>query len=244
MPPKICGCPDDDSPALNFRGPRRVLPDVRWIIPLLGLLVIGASCGERMGNGAPSDGNGSVPSVITVVPNGGSAGDGMVFPASQFDDERKVADHEMPRPSDLPFAASFPKSAGVPLSVYVVKPGSMPSGETQVRAEYDTSSPWGAFRVTEGSRPPLSSDPSEAESISRFCQDTGGNCTSKLVHLSPTIAAGLLYGPDGPTSVTWVERFDDTAYRFVVMGPSGAFTPDIAIRVSTEVAAGFTPAST
>jgi hypothetical protein len=217
---------------------------VRWIIPLLGLLVIGASCGERMGNGAPSGGNGSVPSVITVVPNGGSAGDGMVFPASQFDDERKVADHEMPRPSDLPFAASFPKSAGVPLSVYVVKPGSMPSGETQVRAEYDTSSPWGAFRVTEGSRPPLSSDPSEAESISRFCQDDGGNCTSKLVHLSPTIAAGLLYGPDGPTSVTWVERFDDTAYRFVVMGPSGAFTPDIAIRVSTEVAAGFTPAST
>ena len=186
---------------------------------------------------------GSVPSVVTVIPNGGSEGEGMAFPADRFDDERKVADHEMPNPADLPFAASLPGSAGVPQSVYVVKPDALPKDETQVRAEYGTSSPWGAFRVTEGSRPPLSGDMSEAESISHFCQDNGGaTCTSELIHLSPTIAAGLLYGPDGPTSVTWVERFGDTTYRFVVMGPPRTFTPDIATRVSTEVAAGFAPA--
>ena len=204
------------------------------------LVLVATACGERMGDTVSA--GGSVPGVVTVVPNGGSEGGEMVFPADRFDDERKVADHEVPNLADLPFAASFPESAGVPQSVYVVKPGSLPKDETQVRAEYGTSSPWGAFRVTEGSRPPLSGDMSEAESISHFCQDDpGATCTSELIHLSPTIVAGLLYGPDGPTSVTWVERFGDTAYRFVVMGPPSTFTPDIATRVSTEVATGFAP---
>jgi len=212
---------------------------MRWVLALPALLVIGAACGAQVSS-TPS-GGASVPRVFTVVPSPGSEGGGMMFPAGQFGDERKVADHEMPNPSDLPFPASFPKSAGVPLAVYVVKSDSMPRHEKQVRAEYGRSSQWGAFRVTEESRPPLSDDASEARSIARFCDDNGEHCTSKLIHLSPAIAAGLLYGPDGPTSVTWVDRVGDTTYHFVVIGPADTFTPDIATRVATEVAAGFAP---
>ena len=105
---------------------------MRWVLALPALLVIGAACGAQVSS-TPS-GGASVPRVFTVVPSPGSEGGGMMFPAGQFGDERKVADHEMPNPSDLPFPASFPKSAGVPLAVYVVKSDSMPRHEKQVRA--------------------------------------------------------------------------------------------------------------
>jgi hypothetical protein len=168
----------------------------------------------------------------------------MDFPMSSFGGMTRVSDHALPDPSALPFAVYLPQSAGSPMAVFVSQPSAYPKGEAEVVAEYDSSSPYGAFRVREYARSPQTGDATETLGESTFCQTDGASCTSTLIHLRPDVAAALLYGPNGPTSVSWLERFGDTTYRLIVIGPKDTLSPQTATRLAQEVAAGFDPAAT
>ena len=120
----------------------------------------------------------------------------MAFPPDRFDDERKVADREMTNPADLPFAASWPGSAAVQQSVYVVKPDALPKDETQVRAEYGTSSPVGRVPGHRGVTSAPVRRHVQAASITHLPANVRATCTSELFHVSrSTIARACSMAP-------------------------------------------------
>jgi hypothetical protein len=75
--------------------------------------------------------------------------------------------------------------------------------------------------------------------MSRFCDDE--DCTSTLIALGSRMQAALLYGPNGPTSVTWLERLGGRTYQLVVIGPGSTFSPSTATGIAREIASGFAP---
>jgi hypothetical protein len=166
----------------------------------------------------------------------------MDFPMSSFGGMTQVSHRAAPDPLSLPFDVYLPQTADAPMAVFVSRPSFYPKGEAEVVAEYDSTSPYGAFRIREYARPPQAGDAAETRSESTFCETNGASCTSTLINLRPDLAAALLYGPDGPTSVTWLERFGDTTYQLIVIGPKDTLSPDTATRIAKEVAAGFSPA--
>jgi hypothetical protein len=204
---------------------------------VLVVAVLAAGCGNAMGGDASSPAapaataGDSVPTIETTLPNGGEA---MQFPMKSFDGMTQVATDSIPDPSTLPFAAAFPKSADPPMGVFVSIPADYPEGEEEVVAEYDASSPYGAFRVREEKTPKGLVDQSFVEGIPSIC-DT---CTdARLVDVTSNIKGALLAGPNGPTSVTWLQG----DYTMIVIGPEGSFSPDTSIALAREVAAEFNP---
>ena len=109
-----------------------------------------------------------------------------------------------------------------------------PDGEEEVVAEYDASSPHGAFRVREEKTPKGLVDQSFIEWIPSIC-DT---CTEhRLVDVTSDINGALLAGPNGPTSVTWLQG----DYKLIVIGPEKSFSPDTSVALAREVATAFNP---
>jgi hypothetical protein len=177
----------------------------------------------------------STPTVVTVVPNGAGDDEAMVFPMKSFDGMKEVSQGAMPTASALPFAAAFPAKAGTPMGVFVSIPADYSAGETEVVEEYDGSSPYGPFRVREERHPAGELDQSFINGIPSVCSSS---CTdARLVTLQPGIQGALLAGPDGPTSVTWLQG----SYELIVIGPPSTFSPDTAVAVAENVAAKFAP---
>jgi len=207
---------------------------------VLGIVALGATaCGAAMqeGSGANTHAStategGSVPA-MTVTPGGD--GESMAFPMRSFDGMTEVAQRTIPPASALPFAAAFPADAGAPMGVFVSKPADYPAGETEIVEEYDSSSPYGPFRVRESKHPDGELDQSFINGIPSVC---AASCTDhRLVNLQPGIQGALLAGPDGPTSVTWLQG----PYELIVIGPASTFSPDTAVAISKDVAARFAP---
>lgn len=130
-----------------------------------------------------------------------------------------VARNELPDVSALPFDASFPSSAEKPLVVFVYDPVQHLAG---VDAEYDSKSPYGAFRLRE-ERNRVGVIGDLVQSVSGFCNDggdgAGSGCTSALVDVGSGLRGAILYGPNGDTSVTAVDTVDGQDYTLIVMGP-------------------------
>jgi hypothetical protein len=208
----------------------------RGAVLAVALALVGSSCGQAVnGDGsspAGTTGGESIPTIETTFPD---AGEKMVFPMKSFDGMNQVATNSFPDPADLPFNAVFPQSAKTPMGVFVSIPDDYPKGEEEVVAEYDGASPYGAFRLREEKTPPGLVDQSFIEEIPKVC-DT---CTdARLVDIGSGIQGALLAGPDGPTSVTWLQG----VYKMIVIGPpTDTFTTDAAIALAKEVAADFTP---
>ena len=208
---------------------------------MLGLLALGAAaCGAAVHEGsgantsvsAVTEGD-SVPTVFTVSPSGD--GEPMAFPMRSFDGMKEVAQGTVPPASALPFAAAFPAHAGTPMGVFVSIPADYPAGETEIVEEYDGSSPYGAFRVREEKHPAGELDQSFLDGILSVCT---ASCTDhRLVKLQPGIEGALLAGPNGPTSVTWLQG----SYELIVIGPAHTFPPDTAVSIAKDVAAKFAP---
>jgi hypothetical protein len=206
---------------------------------LVGIVIGSAICS---GCGAGATGNGlsgsstasgavSEPVIQTVLPDGGEK---MVFPMRSFSGMTKVASGAYAPVSALPFAADYPTSAGLPMGVFVSIPNAYPAGETEVVEEYDSSSTYRAFRVREEATPAGSLDQSFINQIPSIC-DT---CTdARLVTLEPGVVGALLAGPNGPTSVTWLQG----SFKMIVIGPAVTFPADTAVAVAKEVATGFNP---
>jgi hypothetical protein len=57
--------------------------------------------------------------------------------------------------------------------------------------------------------------------------------SSMSVQVAPGISGALLAGPEGPTSVTWLQN----GLHFVVIGPPGSFSSKLAIAVARATAA-------
>ena len=51
------------------------------------------------------------------------------------------------------------------------------------------------------------------------------------------IEGALLAGPDGPTSVTWLQG----PYELIVIGPARTLSPDTAVAIARNVAEKFAP---
>jgi hypothetical protein len=177
----------------------------------------GSGCGQAVNGDASSPGGGatggeSVPTIETTFPN---AGEKMVFPMKSFDGMNQVATNSFPDPADLPFNAAFPQSAKAPMGVFVSIPDDYPKDEEEVVAEYDSSSPYGAFRVREERTPAGLLDQTFIEQIPKVCESTCSD--ARLVDLGSGIEGALLAGPNGPTSVTWLQ---DSVYKMIVNRPA------------------------
>lgn len=208
--------------------------------------LLGASLAAACGSTAVGDGSGpadavggSVPTVVSVAPGDTEPGDGI--PMRSASDMTVVARDQLPDASALPFDASFPGSAGTPLVVFVYDPVQHLAG---VDAEYDASSPYGAFRFRE-ERHPVGEIGNLVKSASGFCNDggdgAGSGCTSALVDVGSGLQGAVLYGPNGDTSVTAVDTVDGQDYTLIVMGPPATFTPDRAEAAMRDVVAHFHP---
>jgi hypothetical protein len=220
-------------------------------VTLRGLVILTAICASGCGSAAAGDGSQpapppgeSVPSIVTVVPGDREPGDG--YPMRSASDLNVVARNAVPDPSLLPFTATFPKSAGEPLVVFISDPAVSDAVHTDlVDAEYDVSSPYGAFRLREERTPSGVLESDFVQSISEFCTDggdgAGSGCTSTLVDIGAGRQGALLYGPGGDTSITAVETYDGRDYQLIVMGPGGSFTPSRAEAVMRDVIAQFRP---
>jgi hypothetical protein len=210
--------------------------------PIVALVLV-ASLATACGSTAAGDGSGpvspSVPSVVTVAPGDTEPGDGI--PMRSASDMTVVARNKLPDPSALPFDASFPISAGKPLVVFVYNPLQHLAG---VDAEYDASSPYGAFRLRE-ERHRAGEIGDLVKSVSGFCNDggdaAGSGCTSALVGVGSGLQGAVLYGPNGDTSVTAVDTLGGHDYTLIVMGPPATFTPDRAEAAMRDVVAHFRP---
>jgi hypothetical protein len=208
-------------------GMRRRRAQVARICGVLVAAAVAAACGSAVGGDASSPG-----AITTTLPNGGEA---MQFPMTSFDGMTEVATDSIPARSTLPFAAAFPGSADAPMGVFVSIPADYPEGEQEVVVEYAASSPYGAFRVREEKTPKGLVDESFIEGIPSTCD---ASCTdARLVDVTSDIKGALLAGPNGPTSVTWLQE----DYKMVVIGPATSFSPDTAVALAREVATAFTP---
>jgi hypothetical protein len=209
------------------------------VATVLASILLTAGCGQAAGNGQIGAGadqtvGDSVPEIMTTVQNDGER---MVFPMKTFSGMTEVAEDSFPDPSKLPFPAFFPKSAGAPMGVFVSIPSQYPVGDAEVVAEYDASSPYNAFRIREELRPKGSIASSYIDGLPQVC----ASCTdARTFSLQPSMEAALLAGPNGPTSVSWIQG----AFLMTVIGPADTFSPDSAIKVATEVSAGFDPTPT
>lgn len=194
-------------------------------------LVLGASLASACGSAAIGDGS---------SPGDTEPGNG--YPMRSASDMTAVARNELPAASAVPFEASFPRSAGKPLVVFVYDPVQPLAG---VDAEYDASSPYGAFRLREERTPAGVLERDFVRSVSGFCSDggdgAGSGCTSALVDVGAGLRGAILYGPNGDTSVTAVETLDGQDYKLIVMGPRATFTPDRAEAAMRDVVARFHP---
>jgi hypothetical protein len=220
-------------------------------VTLRGLAILAAICASGCGSGAAGDGSQpaspagqSVPGIITVAPGDREPGDG--FPMRSASDLDVVARNGVPAASLLPFNATFPQSAGQPLVVFISDPATSDAVQSYlVDAEYDVSSPYGAFRLREERTPDGMLESDFVQSLSRFCTDggdgAGSGCTSTLIDIGSGRQGALLYGPNGDTSVTAVETLEGQDYKLIVMGPGGSFTPERAEAVIREVMDQFQP---
>lgn len=82
----------------------------------------------------------------------------MDFPMSSFGGMTRVSHRAVPDPSALPFGVYLPPTADAPMAVFVSQPSAYPKGEAEVVAEYDSTSPYGAFRIREYARRPQAGD--------------------------------------------------------------------------------------
>jgi hypothetical protein len=209
----------------------------------IAALVLGASlaagCGSTMGGEGSGPVGPSVPTVVTITPGGASGGEGI--PMRSAADMTVVARNRLPDPSALPFNAAFPSSAGTPLVAFVYDPVQHRAG---VDAEYDASSPYGAFRLRE-ERSPAGTVGDLVTSVAGFCNDggdaAGSGCTSAIVDVNSGLRGAILYGPNGDTSVTVVDRLNGRDYTLIVMGPGATFTPERAEAAMRDVVAHFDP---
>jgi hypothetical protein len=220
-------------------------------VTLRGVIILTMICTSGCGSAAAGDGSQpaappgqSIPSIITVAPGDREPGDG--YPMRWASDLNVVARNAVPDPSLLPFNAAFPKSAGTPLVVFISDPATSDAVHSYlVDAEYDVSSPYGAFRLREERTPVGMLESDFVQSASHFCNDggdgAGSGCTSTLIDIGSGQQGALLYGPNGDTSVTAVDSLDGQDYKLIVMGPGGSFTPDRAEAVIREVIAQFQP---
>ena len=114
-----------------------------------------------------------------------------------------------------------------------------------VDAEYDASSPYGAFRLREERTRVGLLERDFVQSLSGFCNDggdaAGSGCTSRLVDIGSGLQGAVLYGPNGDTSVTAVDTLGGQDYKLIVMGPAATFTPDRAEAAMRDVVAHFHP---
>ena len=210
----------------------------------IAALVLGASLAAGCGSTSSGDGSGpggpSVPSVVTIAPGDTEPGDGI--PMRSASDMTVVARNRLPDSSDLPFRASFPRSAGPPLVVFVYDPVQHLAG---VDAEYDASSPYGAFRLRE-ERHHAGTEGDLVASVSGFCNSggdgAGSGCTSAIVDVGAGLRGAILHGPNGDTSVTAVKTLGGHDYTLIVMGPPATFTPGRAEAAMRDVVAHFEPA--
>jgi hypothetical protein len=211
------------------------------------VLVLGASFAAACGSASSGDGSQpagpvgpSVPSVVAVSPGDTEPGNG--YPMRHASDMTVVARNELPEASTLPFDVSFPRSAGKPLIVFVYNSNQPYAG---VDAEYDASSPYGAFRLREERTPVGALERDFVQSLAGFCDDggdgAGSGCTSALVDVGAGHRGAILYGSPGDTSVTAVETLDGQDYKLIVMGPGATFTPDRAEAAMRDVVARFRP---
>lgn len=217
---------------------------------LRGLVILTVICANGCGSSAAGEGSqpaappgGSVPGII-VAPGDREPGDG--YPMRSASDLNVVARNAVPAPSLLPFNAAFPHSAGLPLVVFISDPATSEAVHSYlVDAEYDASSPYGAFRLREERTPTGMLESDFVQSVSGFCNDdgdgAGSGCTSTLIDIGSGRHGALLYGPNGDTSVTAVETLDGQDYKLIVMGPGGSFTPERAEAVIREVVDRFQP---
>jgi hypothetical protein len=211
------------------------------IVATVGWVLVAGGCGAATQTGAGQSnsdstvivsGGQSIPEIVTTAPD---AGEPMQFPEQNFDGMTKVAVDTVPQSKALPFSAAFPKSAGNPMAVWVSNPDAYPQGEIEIIEEFDTTSPYGAFRVREEKRPAGSVDQSFIEGIPKMC----GSCTdARLVQIQPGIQGALLVGAPRATSVTWLQG----DYEMIVIGPA-ELTADTAISLSQEVAGSFDPSA-
>jgi hypothetical protein len=213
--------------------------EVRSMATLLLGALLAAGCGSTMSGDGSGPVGPSVPSVVTIGPGDTEPGDGI--PMRSASDMTVVSRDRLPDASALPFNASFPGSAGTPLVVFVYDPVEHLTG---VDAEYDASSPYGAFRLREERRRAgMAGD--LVNSVSGFCNDggdaAGSGCTSAIVDVGSGLRGAILYGPNGDTSVTTVDTLNDRDYTLIVMGPRATFTPDRAQAAMRDVVAHFDP---
>jgi hypothetical protein len=195
--------------------------------------VVCAGCGATVSPGGTDTAatGASEPVVQSVVPD---AGEQPVFPMKAFSGMSKVATGAYAPPSALPFAVDYPRSAGAPMGVYVSIRADYPSGEAEIVEEYDSSSTYGPFRVREKEVPAGLVDQSFINQIPGICTTS---CKGSLVTLEPGVVGALLAGPNGPTSVTWLQG----QFEMIVIGPVDTFTADTAVAIAKEVATGFNP---
>jgi hypothetical protein len=217
---------------------RRHSVDFAVVVAAAALALAAASCGASaagQGSGATSSSvvGDSVPQIVSTVQD---AGEPAVFPMKSLSGMTEVAQNTVPGSGSLPFNAVFPKSAGAPMGVFVSIAADSPPNEVTVDAEYDGSSPYGAFRLTEEKTPPGAVTQSFIQQIPNIC----GTCSdARLIDLGGGIQGALLAGPDNPTSVTWLQG----PFKMIVMGPSGSFSASTAETVAKEVASAFSPTS-
>ena len=226
-------------------GCRSVAVKLRVLVTLTTICASGcggAVAGDVSQPGAPA--GASVPSIVAVAPGDREPGDG--YPMRTANGMKVVARKAIPDPSTLPFAAAFPSSAGQPLIVFVYDPAMYKVDKMAgVDAEYDASSPFGAFRLREERTPVGTVESDFVQSLSHFCNDggdgAGSGCTSTLIDIGSGRQGALLYGPNGDTSVTAVETLNGQDYQLIVMGPGATFTPDRAEAAMRDVIAQFHP---
>jgi hypothetical protein len=201
------------------------------LISVLVLAACGSSTSGDVSVGGQTDPASAPPTIDTVIPSG----EGMEFPMKTFEGMTEVATDAFPSPSKLPYAVTFPSSAGAPMGVWVSNPDAYAPGDSEVVLEYDASSPYGAFRIRERQPPPGMHSPTFIQDIPKYCT----TCTdARLVDLGPSLQGALLAGAPGATSVTWLQG----DYEVVVIGPP-TFTVDQAISLARETAAGISKAS-
>jgi hypothetical protein len=220
----------------------KIVYSLRSLILSMVLGVVLTGCGSVAAGDGDSSGavEGSVSGIESTV-DVGDRNDEDPIPMTSAPDLNVVSRDSTPDGStQLPFAATFPVSAGNPLVVFVTDPKIYdPSELAVVDAEYDSASPYGPFRLREERTPDGILGTTFLQDLSHFCD--GQSCTSYVVSITPGVPGVLLAQDGAPTSITWVASFGHDNYKLVVMGPGDTFTRDSAVALASEIAKQFSP---
>jgi hypothetical protein len=102
---------------------------------------------------------------------------------------------------------------------------------TMVIVQYmSPASVYGVFWETEA---PLPNPDFSQKDIGVMASECGGCSDNRSVYLLPNVEGALMAGPNGPTSVSWIEN----GIYMRIIGPHETLTPDKAVALASQAAA-------